>query len=125
MTAGTVWAFVHIFGIVAYGVAATSGLPDREQGLATGLVTTAQQVGLTVGIPLLSAIAAARSNALQRAGHSAVDGLLSGIHLALGVDAAILLAVAALLAVGLVGLRRRGGGATSVSSGLSELSHTR
>ncbi|GAA3158095.1 hypothetical protein GCM10020001_097670 [Nonomuraea salmonea] len=41
---------------VTAAVTATSGLPDREQGLATGLVTMAQQVGITVGIPVLSAL---------------------------------------------------------------------
>ncbi|MGH3416714.1 MAG: MFS transporter [Actinocrinis sp.] len=108
LIAGVPWAFVQIFAIVAYGVTATSGLANHEQGMATGLVTTAQQVGLTVGIPLLSAIAASRSNALQRAGRSASDGLLSGIHVSIGVDAAILVAVSAVLAVGLRGLGKRG-----------------
>ena len=41
--------FGHMFSVVSYGVAATSGLPNHEQGLATGLITTAQQVGLTMG----------------------------------------------------------------------------
>ena len=35
----------------------TSGVPDEEQGLATGLVTSTQQVGITVGIPLLGVLA--------------------------------------------------------------------
>ena len=38
---------------------ATSGLPDGEQGLATGLTTMSQQVGITMGIPIMSAIATA------------------------------------------------------------------
>lgn len=79
----------HLWVIVSYGITATSGLPDGEQGLATGLVTSSQQVGLTVGIPLLSALASSRAS------------LLSGIHLAVAVDAAVLLAVALLVAVGL------------------------
>ena len=50
--------------IVAFMVTATSGLPDDEQGLATGLATMTQQVGITIGIPIMSAIVAARTSAL-------------------------------------------------------------
>ena len=32
-------------------VTATTGLPDTEQGLATGLTTMSQQIGITMGIP--------------------------------------------------------------------------
>ncbi|MGI5227204.1 MFS transporter [Actinoallomurus sp. CA-142502] len=67
--------------VVAYVVAVTSGLPDHEQGLATGLSAMAQQVGTTVGIPLLSTIATAPG----------------GIHSAVGVNAAIIMAVALLV----------------------------
>lgn len=106
--AGSAAAFGHLAAIVAYGVTATSGLGDQEQGLATGLVTTAQQVGLTVGIPVLSAIASARTDALRTAGHTVDGALLGGIRLGLGVDAAAVLAVALLAGIGLRGrLTRR------------------
>ncbi|WP_111552286.1 MFS transporter [Kitasatospora sp. SolWspMP-SS2h] len=84
--------FGHVTSIVAYTVTATSGLPDSEQGLATGLAALSQQVAATIGIPILSAVAASR--AVQ----------LDGIRLALGVDV-----IVTLLAVGLVwvGLRPR------------------
>ncbi|MEA5365716.1 MFS transporter [Amycolatopsis sp., V23-08] len=77
--------FGHVAAIVAYTVTATSGLPDEEQGLATGLTSMTQQVGITVGIPVLSAVAATQ----------AVE--LTGIHLALGVAVAITLAGVVLL----------------------------
>ncbi|MFD7645816.1 MFS transporter [Kitasatospora sp. NPDC059795] len=88
--------FGHVTSIVAYTVTATSGLPDSEQGLATGLAALSQQVAATIGIPVLSAVAALR--AVQ----------LDGIRLALAVDVAV-----TLVAVGLVwvGLRVRSGGA--------------
>lgn len=89
LTGATLACVGHLWAIVSYGITATSGLPDDEQGLATGLVTSSQQVGLTIGIPLLSALAAGRGD------------LLSGIHLAIGVDVAVLLVVAAAVAVGL------------------------
>ncbi|GAA4249685.1 MFS transporter [Dactylosporangium darangshiense] len=72
--------FGHVAAIVAYTVTATSGLPDAEQGLATGLRTLTQQVALTVGIPLMSAVAAAGPT------------VLGGIHAAVLTDAAITLA---------------------------------
>ncbi|WP_328463932.1 MFS transporter [Streptomyces sp. NBC_00448] len=84
----------HLLVVVSYGITATSGLPDHEQGLATGLVTSSQQVGMTIGIPLLSALAAARPH------------FLAGLHLALGVDAAVLAAAALLVAAGLPRTRK-------------------
>jgi MFS family permease len=53
--------FGHVAAIVAYTVTGTSGLPNEEQGLATGLTSMTQQVAITVGIPILSAIAATQS----------------------------------------------------------------
>ncbi|MDQ0786838.1 hypothetical protein QFZ64_002335 [Streptomyces sp. B3I8] len=38
-------------------VTATSGPADHEQGLATGLAAMTQQIGITVGAPIMSAIA--------------------------------------------------------------------
>lgn len=49
--------FGHVSAIVAFTVTATSGLPDEEQGLATGLTSMTQQAGITVGIPVLGAVA--------------------------------------------------------------------
>ncbi len=74
--------FGHVSAIVAFTVTATSGLPDEEQGLATGLTSMTQQVGITVGIPLLSALA-----------------VLGGTHLALGVAVAATLASVVLITV--------------------------
>jgi MFS family permease len=64
----------NMIALVAAAVTATSGLPNHEQGLATGLNAMAQQVGITVGIPVLSA--------------------LGDLHLGVGVAAAATLAVA-------------------------------
>jgi MFS family permease len=101
VTFGAVAAFGHLAAIVSYGVTATSGLDDTDQGLATGLVTTSQQVGLTVGIPLLSAVASARSDSLKAAGHTAKDALTGGIQLSLGTDGVVVLVAAALVWIGL------------------------
>ncbi|WP_282083205.1 MFS transporter [Streptomyces tendae] len=89
----------HLGAIISYGLTVTSGVPDEEQGLATGLVTSTQQVGITVGIPLLGVLAT-----------TATD-LRSGVHTVLVLDAVIVLAAAVLVAVGLRVNRPAGSGA--------------
>jgi MFS family permease len=81
--------FGHVSAIVAFTVTATGGLPDQEQGLATGLTSMTQQVAGTVGIPVLSAVAATQT------------AQLAGLHLALGVNVVVTLACAALIHFGL------------------------
>ncbi|HWG24939.1 MFS transporter [Actinospica sp.] len=100
--AGVIWVYGNLHAIVAFNVTATSGLSNEEQGLATGLATTTQQVALTVGIPILSAIASTRQNSLLHAGRSAQDALIGGFHLAMWADAAILLVGTGLVAAGLL-----------------------
>lgn len=56
--------FGHVTAIVAFTVTATTGLPDSEQGLATGLTSMTQQIGVTIGVPIMSAIAATQSSQL-------------------------------------------------------------
>ncbi len=95
--------FGHVSSIVAYTVTATSGLPDEEQGLATGLTTMTQQVAISVGIPVLGAVAAARGTELP------------GIHPALGADVAVTLLSVALIWFGL--RPRRGPAALAAEEG--------
>ncbi|MEV4440384.1 MFS transporter [Streptomyces sp. NPDC049577] len=101
LAAAAVACVGHLWAIVSYGVTATSGLPDGEQGLATGLVTSSQQVGITIGIPLLSALASAHITALRSDGASFASATLGGIRLGLGVDAAVVAVTAVLVAFGL------------------------
>ncbi|MFD9795162.1 MFS transporter [Streptomyces sp. NPDC059070] len=79
----------HLGAIISYGVTVTSGVPDEEQGLATGLVTTTQQVGITIGIPLLGVLATTGGD------------LFHGVRTVLLIDAVIVVAAAALVAAGL------------------------
>ncbi|GHK01690.1 MFS transporter [Streptomyces sp. Y2F8-2] len=79
--------------IVGFMVTATSGLADHEQGLATGLATMTQQIGITMGTPLMSAIATA---AMTGTGASAV---LGGLKVAIAVNAALVL-LGALISAG-------------------------
>lgn len=88
----------HLGAIVSYGLTVTSGVPDEEQGLATGLVTSTQQVGLTVGIPLLGVLATTSTD------------LMSGVRTVLALDTAIVLAAAVLVGAGLRTRRTAGSG---------------
>jgi MFS family permease len=81
--------FAHVTAIVSFMVTATSGVPDSEQGLATGLATLTQQVGITIGVPILAAVAATQAS------------LLSGIQLALAVNVLVTVAAVALVWSGL------------------------
>ncbi len=46
------------FGFMAVILASTSGIPDNEAGLASGLVNTSQQMGGALGLASLAAVAA-------------------------------------------------------------------
>ncbi len=89
MAALFIMFFGHVTAIVAYTVTATSGLEDSQQGLATGLATLAQQIAVTIGIPIFGAIAATQA------------GVLDGIHLAMQVQVIATLIAAALIWFGL------------------------
>lgn len=85
----TLASMFHLGAIIAYGLTVTSGVRDEEQGLATGLVTTTQQAGLTVGIPMLGVLATTGTS------------LYEGVRTVIALDAAIVLGAAVLVAVGL------------------------
>lgn len=72
----------NMIAIVGFMVTATSGLPDSEQGLATGLATMTQQVGITMGIPVMSAVVTAAMGS---------GSILHGITVAVVVNAALAL----------------------------------
>uniref|UniRef100_A0AAU1LQ79 MFS transporter n=1 Tax=Streptomyces sp. NBC_00148 TaxID=2903626 RepID=A0AAU1LQ79_9ACTN len=79
----------HLGAIIAYGLTVTSGVPNEEQGLATGLVTTTQQVGLTIGIPLLGVLSTTQGS------------LYDGVRLVVAAAAVILVATGLVVAAGL------------------------
>ncbi|MFG1777753.1 MFS transporter [Micromonospora sp. NPDC049048] len=79
----------NLVAIVGYVVASTAGVPADKQGLATGLVTMSQQVGIALGTPVMSAIATGVVAAT----------LLPGLQLAIGGNAAIAIGAAIILAI--------------------------
>ncbi|MFE2910131.1 MFS transporter [Kitasatospora indigofera] len=94
----------NMLAIVGFMVTATSGLPDHEQGLATGVATMTQQVGIALGTPVMSAVVTARMTALG--GGTAAGTVLGGVGLALLVNTALVVAGGLASAVF---LRRRSG----------------
>jgi len=80
---------------------ATTGLADDDQGLASGLFNTSQQIGGALGLAVLSAIATSRTNA---AGGVSADALVTGFHWAFATGALLILAA---LGIMLALLRQR------------------
>jgi EmrB/QacA subfamily drug resistance transporter len=85
----------NLAAIVGFMVTATTGLPDTEQGLATGLTTMSQQIGITLGIPVMSTIIAA--SLLQHGDGNTPQQVLDAVLPAIGINAGLCLATAALV----------------------------
>jgi MFS family permease len=83
---------------VSLTLVATTGLADEDQGLASGLFNTSQQVGGALGLAILSTIAASHTSSDTPA------QLVRGFHWAFAGSAALVLAGAVAL---LVMLRKR------------------
>ncbi|MGN6167710.1 MAG: MFS transporter [Solirubrobacteraceae bacterium] len=84
------------FGAVFVGVttAANAGVPANKAGLAAGLLSTSQQLGMALGLAILSAIATARTHHLLAAHATRPDALTSGYQRALLVCSIFVLAAA-------------------------------
>jgi predicted MFS family arabinose efflux permease len=91
--AGLGWCFVSLT------VLAVSEAKEADAGLASGMVTTAQQVGGALGLAVLVSIATSRASGLAGSGHSPAAAQLAGSHLAFGVGAGLLAAGAVLAAL--------------------------
>ncbi|MFF5422378.1 MFS transporter, partial [Streptomyces misionensis] len=67
-------------------------------GLASGLFNTTQQIGMALGVAVLTTLAAARTEALGAAGAGAAEALTGGYRLAFAVGTGLLLAALAVAA---------------------------
>jgi EmrB/QacA subfamily drug resistance transporter len=81
-----------------------SGATDQDAGLAGGLFNTSQQVGGALGLAVLAALAATRTDSLRAGGANEIAALTAGYHLAFAAAAG--LALASLLITAVL-LRRR------------------
>ena len=96
-------AFVPIIGL------GTGDAEERDGGLASGLMTTAQQIGGAVGIAALITIATDRTTSALHSGSHVASALTDGFQAAFHVEAGIIAAAAVLALL----LLRRGQAAQS------------
>ncbi|MEU9093317.1 MFS transporter [Streptomyces sp. NPDC048428] len=67
-----------------------SGAGEKDAGLASGLFNTTQQIGMAMGVAVLSTLAASRTDTLLADGSSRAEALTGGYHLAFAVGAGLL-----------------------------------
>jgi EmrB/QacA subfamily drug resistance transporter len=80
---------------------ATGGVPENDSGLASGLFNTAQQIGGSLGLAILSTLAASQTTSLLNSGVAAIPARVSGYHVAFAAAAGMLALGAVIMAVGL------------------------
>jgi predicted MFS family arabinose efflux permease len=79
---------------VSVTTAANAGVPADKAGLAAGLLSASQQVGMALGLAVLSALATARTHHLLAARDGRLDALTSGYQRALLACSVFVLAAA-------------------------------
>ncbi|WP_460754572.1 MFS transporter [Myceligenerans cantabricum] len=102
LVATFVGGVANLVVIVGFMVTATSDVPESEHGLATGLTTMSQQVGITMGTPVMSAVLTAVAFSTTGVGEPAA--VLSGVTSAIWVNGGLCILAAVAVAVF---LRRR------------------
>jgi EmrB/QacA subfamily drug resistance transporter len=103
VAAGLGIAFVPVMGL------ATGDAEERDGGLASGLMTSAQQIGGAIGIAVMITVATTKSGDVAAAGASKAVALTEGFAAAFRVEAAVMLGAAVLAVVALGARAERGG----------------
>ncbi len=76
---GTAFAFIPI------SIGALAGVTERDAGVASGLLSTSQNLGGVIGVAVASSIAASHFHTLARHGHATAAALTGGFQWALWV----------------------------------------
>jgi EmrB/QacA subfamily drug resistance transporter len=79
------------FSLVPATIAAVSGVPGEQSGLAAGLINTSRLIGGALGLAFLSTIADSRTHAQLAAGIASTRALSDGYQLAFGAGALLCL----------------------------------
>jgi MFS family permease len=89
------------FSFVPVSIAALSGVTSREAGLASGLITTSEQIGGGIGLAILTTVSTTRTNNLLASGVARPTALTDGFRLAfwVGVGSAVIAVAAAFVAL--------------------------
>jgi EmrB/QacA subfamily drug resistance transporter len=80
MVGAVTWAFIPV------SIGALAGVPERDAGVASGLIDTSQQLGAAIGIAVASTVAASRTGLLLGHGSATAEALTGGFHAALWVS---------------------------------------
>lgn len=88
------------FSFVPVSIAALSGIPPVEAGLASGLLNTSQQIGGALGVAILATVSATHTETLVAEGTPQPEALTAGFGLAFWVASGF--AAAALMATALM-----------------------
>ena len=75
---------------VAVTVAATSGIPDHEAGLASGLINTSQQLGGALGLAVLTVVASTTTATDIASGKGLVQATMHGYQMVFLCSAALM-----------------------------------
>jgi MFS family permease len=67
---------------IPVSIAALAGVEERQAGLASGLINTAQQIGGAIGVAVAATIATSHATALLKSGDTAAQAYTSGFSLA-------------------------------------------
>jgi MFS family permease len=110
---GTAFAFIPV------SIGALAGVTGRDAGVASGLLSTAQNLGGAIGVAIASSIAASHSRTLVRHGYATAAALTGGFHWALWVCG--LTALAAIPAAFVLIRRTRNAGEMAAAQASSDV----